>query len=53
MSGAVPQEIEVTSEMIEAGVAEFEKYDRDYDTESAAVRRIFVAMWKAKNRTES
>ena len=40
-------EIEVTPEMIEAGVSEFCSFDRRFDDEAEAVRRIFLAMCAA------
>ncbi len=37
-------EIEVTPEMIAAGVSEFFNYDRDFSNENDVVRSIFIAM---------
>lgn len=37
-------ELEITPEMIDAGVGELCRYDPDYETESSAVERIFTAM---------
>jgi hypothetical protein len=49
MSGEyVPSEVEITPEMIRAGVREFIKFDRDYDTEQDAVVRVFRAMLAAQ-----
>jgi len=42
---AAPEtEIEITPEMIEAGLREFYKYDSRFDPEEEAVVRIFNAM---------
>jgi hypothetical protein len=41
-------EIEITPEMIEAGVAEFGRYDSRFGRPTEAVERIFMAMLSAR-----
>ena len=41
-------EIEITPEMIEAGLAEFFAYDSRFQSEEEAVKRIYGAMEKAR-----
>jgi hypothetical protein len=49
-----PDEIEVTEEMIEAGVAEIATYNLDFESREEAVERIFVAMLlRGKDRSRS
>jgi hypothetical protein len=43
-------EIEVTPEMVEAGVAEISNYNLDFETREEAVMRIFTAMILVCNR---
>ena len=45
-AGAPETEIEITPEMIEAGVAEFLAYDSDYERPRDAVVEIYLAMTK-------
>lgn len=40
-------EIEITPEMERAGVSELVRFNPDYESEPAAVRRIFAAMCAA------
>ena len=46
-AGAPEDEIDVTPEMIKAGVAELCTYNLDYETREEAAIRIFEAMWSA------
>lgn len=46
---AVP-EIEITPEMLKAGIKAFMDYDSRFEQESDAVIEIFEAMWAAKVR---
>ena len=41
-------EIEVTPEMIEAGVEAFFPFDRRYDEIDGAIARVWRAMWMAR-----
>lgn len=43
------EEIEVTPEMIEAGVAAFWAFDLRAEGPEGAVEDIFCAMWKARS----
>ena len=39
--------IEITPEMIKAGVMELIRFDRDYESDESAVIRIFQEMYRA------
>lgn len=41
-------EVEVTPEMIEVGVAELCKWDSYFETDEGGVRKIYVAMCRAR-----
>ena len=43
-------DIEVTPEMIEAGVSELVRFNPDFEREEDAVHRIFQAMFQALHR---
>jgi hypothetical protein len=43
------EEIEITEEMIEAGIAKLMSWNHRFDSEEDAVTRIYLAMVKAKN----
>lgn len=43
-------EIEVTPEMIEAGVTELVGYNDDFESAEDAIRRIWQAMWQERPR---
>ena len=45
---AKKDEIEITSEMIEAGVEEFQAFDNSYERPCDAVWNIYIAMEKAR-----
>ena len=47
-AGAPENEIEITPEMVEAGVSEFVKFDRRFDDEEDAVGNIYIAMEKVR-----
>lgn len=42
-------EVEITPEMIEAGMLEISSYNTDFETMEEAVARIFIAMIEACN----
>ena len=44
------EEIEITPEMIEAGIGALVAYNPKFDLEEDGARRIFTAMFKAKNQ---
>jgi hypothetical protein len=46
LAGSNDREIEITPEMIEAGVMELETFNADFEMEEDAVTRIFHAMWE-------
>jgi hypothetical protein len=45
-----PDDVEVTPEMIEAGLLELARFDARFQEERDAVRKIFRAMLKALNQ---
>ena len=47
-----PEEIEITPEMIEAGVSLLCAFDTTFENENIWAERIFRGMWAAKTRTE-
>jgi hypothetical protein len=42
------RQLEITSEMIEAGVSEFILFDSRFESEEDALRRIYAAMWNKR-----
>jgi hypothetical protein len=40
--------IEVTAEMVRAGVEAYLECDREYDPDAQIVTQVFEAMWKAR-----
>lgn len=46
-------EIEITSEMIDAGADEVRDYDPDFVTPQQAARQIYLAMEAARRRAQS
>jgi hypothetical protein len=52
-AGAPEQEIEITPNMIEAGVAALGKYDLRFGRPTEAVERIFTAMLSARTAAQN
>jgi hypothetical protein len=46
MTNAPPDKVEITEEMIEAGISAFLEYDPDYETPREAAEQIYEAMYR-------